>query len=215
MKFLAWHLGLGDAIAFADLAVRLADGEPMLVPCYTHNVMSVRSLFVDHPNIGICDPMDPVIVKFCIEKKDIINLGHYSGIKRKKGEDMVEWVYRTAGLRVEDRTFDVVNMACMAVDQIPFGDFSHLSHDDPERGFVIREDQRTPPMNTMMVERSDASIFRYAHAVGIARSIDCIDSSFLHLVEQLQPTGKLFYHKYARPHSESYRTLRHNWTVIE
>lgn len=54
MKFLAWHLGLGDAIAFADLAVRIADGGPMLVPCYAHNVVSVKSLFVNHPNVELC-----------------------------------------------------------------------------------------------------------------------------------------------------------------
>lgn len=217
MKFLAWHLGLGDAIAFADLAVRIADGGPMLVPCYAHNVVSVKSLFVNHPNIGICDPMDPVIVKFGIEKKDIVNLGHYSGVHRKEGEDMVEWVYRTAGMDPTTRfDSDVVANAAKSVDQHYICAHCSLRHEDAKRGFVIDRNRfRGSDLNQVDVMNDGTSILRFAKFIKNAPMIDCIDSSFLHLVEQLWPTGKLFYHKYARPHSESYRTLRHNWTVIE
>ena len=198
MKFLAWHLGLGDAIACADLAVRLADGEQMFVPCYAHNEVSVRSIFVNHPNIGICDPLDPVIVKFGIERKDIIDLGSYSGIPRKEGEDMVEWMYRTAGMDPATR-FDSQMVAKAAHGYGTYFVTGHaiLVHQDNDRGFVT--DRKYIPVGNVVGVNSAAgkSILAWWKSIETAAEIHCIDSSVLHLVEQLQPTGKLFYHKYA------------------
>lgn len=214
MKFLAWHMGLGDAIAFAELAVNLADGEPMMVLCWRKNEVSVRSLFVNHPNIGtvVVDSDAEVVQMGTLD--NAINIGHYSGIPRNYGEDLIEWVYRTAGV-VHEFRFDqgVVAKACERMGQILIStQFPWpLIHDDKERGFVIRE--QVPDYWKSL--HDEGSILRWRDTIQAAPEIHCIDSALLHLVEQLQPTGKLFYHKYARPGSENYRTLRHNWTVLE
>lgn len=217
MRFLAWHLGLGDAIAFADLAVRIADGEPLLVPVLFHNEDSVESLFIDHPNInfGFFDS-GASFDKFVQDTDyELIRLGHYSGIPRTECEDMIEWIYRTAGInpvtRWED---DVVFKASKSVRRRTIGTALSWYHEDTDRGFVI-DRSRVPGGCHQSFGNNGESILRYVWLIRSALRIDCIDSAFLHLVEQLQPTGKLFYHKYARPNSEAYRTLRHQWTVLE
>lgn len=224
MKFLAIHLGLGDAIAFADLAVRIADGEPMIFPCWGKNIVSVKSLFVDHPNIevhAIRNDMD-LLSSSLMAGKQWIGVGHYSRNPHidRDGQDMVEWVYRTAGIDPATR-FDsgLVSKAAKHVEQCglvtPEDGVRIIAHQDGSRGFVIAHEYLIGDDRHLEYIKFDPhrSILRYALALERAAEVHCIDSSILHLVEQVQPTGKLFYHRYPRQHSENHR-LRHDWLVL-
>ena len=225
MKYLQWHMGLGDAIAFADLAVRIADGSPMVVPCYDKNAVSVQSIFVNNPNI-IVTPIDgnlDVAADF-----EMVRLGCYSGMPRNEGEDMIEWVYRTAGRDHRERFDDGVVMKASA--EWPHGQLTdvqvkpqtpehyHFIHKDDERGFSIDPRKNGPAWWEGICKpkyHPSVSILAWCQLLVDAKYVHCIDSAFLHLAEQLRPRGELFYHKYARPGSESYNTLRHKWTVLE
>lgn len=217
MRFLAWHMGLGDAIAFAQLAVDLSGGERLVVPCWERNEISVRCLFAAHPNIHVF-VITPEEEKEMALTTDAIRIGCYSEMQRLAGEDSIEWVYRTAGKDLSTR-FDgkIVEKACRDTIQLERPHHRHsLIHDDAKRGFFI--DRKYTSYPDIVIEDSahqQCPITSWMNLILTQPEIHCIDSSVLHLVEQLEPEGKLFYHKYARPGSESYNTLRHNWTILE
>lgn len=98
-------------------------------------------------------------------------------------------------------------------------DLDHYAfvHDDASRSFAIDERYVGCP-----IIRPDTnqftSVLRYSRLIENADEIHVIDSSFFHLVEQLQPKGKLFFHRYVRrvyPAVWGDYETRHNWTVLE
>ncbi len=233
MRFLNWHMGLGDAIAFADLAVRIADGEPMYVPCWDRNLLSVASIFINHQNITAVPILNSDDLKALTGLHDAICIGHYSGHERRLDEDFVQWCYRTASssegivFHLADR-FDneVVKKAAHAwkpgqltdvqvKPQTP--DHYHFIHQDRERGFNIDPRKNGPAWWEGVCQpehHPSVSILAWSQLLENAKYVHAIDSAFLHLAEQLRPTGKMHYHRYARPGSEDYHTLRHNWNIL-
>lgn len=230
MKFLAWHMGLGDAIAFADLAVRIADGDKLIIPCWEHNEMSVRSIFVNHPNIEVLSTKrdigdDQVHVEMS-QGADVYRLGHHSYVPRRFDEDMIQWIYRTAGRDPRERFENEVVRKAAA--KWPHGQLTDVQvrpqmspyyfvHEDPYRGFIIdinKDGTRWWGGICRPTYHRHASILAWCGLLENAKYVQVIDSAFLHLTEQLNPKGKLFYHHYARPNSENYRTLRHHWNII-
>lgn len=226
MRFLAWHCGLGDSIAFAELAVVIANGEELTVPCWATNEVSVNSIFIHYPNIQVRVVESDYEVQTLARDPNAIRIGHYSGIPRKEGEDMVEWVYRTAGMdpatRFDNREVADAAYSYCVINYVPSPTGTVLIHEDIDRGFRIDRRRipnqvRTPfvwSVNDPRMQDPTRSILGWASAIMGSSEIHCIDSSFLHLVEQLQPTGKLFYHKYARVGSLDYH-FRHKWKVLQ
>lgn len=223
MKLIMSHLGLGDHIAFADLIVRLADGKDAALPCWQHNEVSVKSIFVNHPNIKVVPILTDLDTDQLADDCDEhVLLGYYSNMPREEGEDSIQWVYRTAGMDPSVRfENDVVRKATDKEGQItksgvsmPSGLYSFV-HRDMERGFDM--DHSLIPIKNRLYPypSTGAPILAWATILSEANEVHVIDSAFLHLSEQLNPRGKLVYHKYARPNSESYKTLRHPWTVLQ
>lgn len=216
MKLIQSHLGNGDLLAFADLIVRLADGERAMLTCWEENMVNAKSIFINHPNIEPFPAQDIALIDQAYQP-EWIKLGHYSGVPRLEGEDMIEFVYRTAGRDHRERfENEVVRKATEKVGwhYAPSWTKLILVHDDESRSFKI-DPSHFPSGNVLLANDFGLSILAYWRAIEMAAEIHCIDSAFLHLAEQLQPQGKLFYHAYARPSSESYNTLRHPWVVLE
>ena len=228
MRLIIPHLGLGDLIAFADLITKLAGGKHAVVPCWEHNEISAKSIFVNHKNIHVV-PMTSTMEldQLANETPFRIGMGHYSDCPRMDGEDMIEWVYRSVNMDPAERFEDgVVEKAAERVAQRDIEAVlnhtkasMHFVHNDRNRGFIIDPRKHGPAWweGPYLPVNDGRSILSYCDLMKELPFIHCIDSAFLHLAEQLplQDHQQLFYHKYARPGSEGYNTLRHPWKVLE
>lgn len=218
MKHLNWHLGLGDAIICAGMAVELAKihGE-IEVPAKTENMRSVQSFFHHHPEIHV--------VQSGFTPSDSINIGHYSGKPHLEGESFDEWLYRTAEIPFEKRWDSCpIEKAAKEYRRNDMEAFKAAPivfiHDDAEREFSIDWDRIPFPDEFIPVSPKPspdrASILWLCEFLFQAKQIHVIDSCFLHLVESLQVQADLFLHRYARkPHMTALDEpkLRKNWTI--
>lgn len=217
MIFIAWHLGLGDAIACSAIVNKLSNDYLVTIPCWEHNKISVESFFTGNHKVHIM-----VVENDRLLQEDsvtgnyynrVLRLGHYNkDLPQLPGEDFVQWFYRQAGMTMEDKErYCPIKEAINSDHQVdmPKKGISFI-HQDNERGFIINK----PNIEYVMPENIGGSILKYCSALQEAKEIHCIDSSFLHLVECLPVKGKKFYHKYARPESTDYKYLK-NWEVIE
>lgn len=220
MIFVAWHLGLGDAIACAAIVAKLAQsGDNITVPSWERNIKSVESLFVNYPNVKVekVKPED-IGTRFFYEK---IRFGVYNKkLPQLPDEDFVQWFYRQAGMDISEKEkYCPIKEAVTHTSQFARFDFDNLNisfcHEDRERDFKINKDLiKTERLFEVSAVPKEGSILTYANSLIKAPQVHCIDSSFLHLAEALNVKGKKFYHKYARPNSTDFKYLK-GWEVIE
>ena len=217
------HLGLGDAIVSGGLAVAKAMSHGGLrFPCWKHNEPSVKSFFVNYPEIEVV-PIDRDDLEGILhQEKNAIFCGHYSGEPALEDEGFDAWIYRTAGESLDLRwELDPVVDAMAAVSQRPSSrPIKYFIHDDPRRDFSITKNrvhqEGVQPWPNNDCEEKCNSILEYAYWLKKAESIHVINSAFLHLAESLPTTGSLYLHAYARPHSRiDMPRLNKKWTVIE
>lgn len=218
-KKLVWHLGLGDAIICAGIAVKLAQEHgDLAVYCWRHNLISVQSFFVNHPEITVI-PLDSE-AEFPNSGPEVIHLGYFNKeLPRLQGENFDDWFFRQAGMTSEEvRSFCPITKIWNLPEYVErvssFKDQQNYAflHQDESRGFKIDLDRIEIPV--MLPRNKKFSILENVILMSLATEIHCIDSSFLHLADRVFTTGKLFYHKYARPNSENI-TLTKNWTIYE
>lgn len=212
---IAIHLGLGDAIVCAPIIAKYAqENEVIEIPCWKHNEVSVKSFFINYPNVKVI----PLIKVFEFPFMDScdLKLGHYnSDLPQLPNEDFVQWFYRQANFDINEKDkycpiFEASEGMCTPAK---FMNEKLFIHDDYKRGFIIKIDGFECHRPNLITNPED-TILIHSEALINAKEIHCIDSSFLHLVECLPTTGDLFYHKYARPHSPDYKYLYKNWQVI-
>lgn len=217
MIFVAWHLGLGDAIACAAIVAKLAEsGEQIVVPCFDKNEVSVKSFFVNYPNVTVRKESDKTQLPI-LEDNKVLNLGFYNkAISQLPEEDFVQWFYRQAGMDISEKEiYCPIKKASGKTGQFNkvhiIGD--KILHEDKQRGFIINLPGMGRMRNVLEVTYTEKSILSYAENLYHYKEIHCIDSSFIHLAEALGVTGKKFYHKYARPNSTDFKYLK-NWNVL-
>lgn len=221
MKTLIWHLGLGDAIICAPIAVKLAQfHRGLAVPCWRRNLLSVKVLFVDYPEIEVF-PIDSE-AELPNTSPETILMGYYNkGLPRLEGENFDLWFFRQMDMDiVKDQEFCPIRKMFSVPKYIevidgPIGDEKPylFIHEDLDRGFLIHP-ERLPALPHVKPRDKSFSILENAIMISLADEVHCIDSSFLHLTEKVPTRGKLFYHKYARPNSENI-TFSKPWTILE
>ncbi len=227
MKIL-WHLGLGDAIACAAIVAKYASENKVVeIPCWKHNEFSVKSFFVNHPNVKI-QPIkefdEKIGSEFFLEwaKDANLKLGFYDHVRlvnqnpQLDSEDFIQWFYRQAGMPISEKDkFCPIFEASKSAEKTPLGFLNNYQfvHFDSERPYLKDLSKVNPSLDIVMPNK-ERSILSYVDILINAKEIHCIDSSFMHLVECLPTTGKLFYHKYARPNSVDYKYLKKDWVVI-
>lgn len=229
MKVL-YHLGLGDAIATAAIIQKLSEENGHVeIPCWRKNWLSVKSLFGFNGNV-LVKKFDSEWEVLSWGKDADLRLGHYKHEDpQKDNEDFVQWFYRQAGLNISEKAkyCPIANAAI----QFPFYRWGVLKdgrhtydinlfmyHDDASRGFVIPNKKGKPNYDQCTINMNhykDETILQWHDLIKNAKEIHCIDSSVLHLVECLPTNAKLFYHKYARPHSTDYKHFTKNWEIIK
>jgi hypothetical protein len=216
--------GMGDALAFAGLCVYLSRFHgKVFFPCNPKNELSVRSVFVHHPEIEVIG-LDtgktmakkggslPPVISLVFDARDVF--------ASDSTLDMYQRVYEKFDVPYSARWDDSpIPEAVKSARQqpVPKGKYVFI-HSDPSRGYDISTD-RLPAYIPRVYARQipGMSILSYAEVIEHAEEIHCIDSAFFHLSEQLHPRGKLFLHRSARstyvPVLKDYMT-RHNWIII-
>lgn len=208
MQTINWHLGLGDAIICAPIAIKYLN--PGYVMSTQGNFISVDSIF-QGTDVGVHVVKD----KFPVDGA-ALNLGHY-GIPREEGESFDRWFFRQAGMDITDRSLcPITNGAWKETEQhrIEARDFIFL-HEDSERGFFVNRDKL--PMKVIVTPYAKMeSILAYSELIINAKEVHVIDSVFLHLADRLPCKGKLFWHRYARANEDTKGLyLKQNWTIYE
>lgn len=213
MRKIGVHLGCGDAIAMAGLIVKLAGDDHLEVPCWQHNEVTVKSIFINHPNIHVV----PVESEAGFNDRDI-RLGYFNQeMPPYSDEDHITWMYRQAGVPFHEHMLDrTIQKAVERIPQykVPPVDHFKFIHDDASRGYAITKVYDDPSMFNNIYSKD--SILSYAKWLREAEAIHVIDSSFLHLADLVYTTGELFWHRYARPytHLSDYK-FRKSWKIID
>lgn len=215
--YIQWHMGLGDAIICAPIAVKYASMyEKVYVPAYDHNAESVRSFFNNYPNIE-------VVPHYLKVQAQVLNLGMYAkGFPIEPGESFDEWFYRQAGLEIEDKArFNPFPEAAKRVDtktNIPdnITDLVFV-HDDITRDFIIDKTLLPEGNKYSPFCNYQRSALSFHKAIAKAKEIHCIDSSFLHLCDALPTNGKLYWHQYARRYESPLHDVKltKDWEIIK
>lgn len=214
MIYLDWHLGLGDAIICNGLVRHLAKSEALVVPCYEHNLPTVRHMFSDMENVMVL----PVTGDAPPDRKTYPNVVS-CGMRHPRWGSVEPWdraFYEFAGVPF-DAKWDLFHVpesgSELFTHALPLG----VLHDDVARDISI-DLVRLPKLDFYRLRPVTSLLTDWRWRIMAAPEIHVIDSAPMHLVELLPTTGKLFYHKYARAkgnrqHSDA--TLRKDWTVIE
>jgi hypothetical protein len=193
------RLGLGDSITLAGAMVELArQYEGARVPAVPRYMESVRSFYVDHPEIEVY-PVEgePPLEAFEVVGK-ALRIGHY-GARVEGIMTTPEFNYAQLGIPYRHRWDSCpIEKAAQKVEQLEWinrgGDMVFL-HDDPTRGLIIT---RGRPRDCYRPVDCGGSILRYCTLISHAREVHVIDSSFLHLTESIETCGALYLHGYAK-----------------
>jgi hypothetical protein len=212
--YLDWNLGLGDAIICNGLVRWLARerGRNLILPCYQQNRASVEAMFADLPEAM------PVLHDGRFvghENEETLSIG-LSNPRWGEVQPFDRAFYEFAGVPF-DAKWDLFHIpedhrgtGCTSPRVILF-------HEDRERGFMIDRNRLTAGVRCQVIPTTPR-ITDWRYMIRDAAEIHCIDSAVMHLAELLPTTGKLFYHKYARPAAERQHVdaiFRKDWTVLE
>lgn len=221
MKYVLWHLGLGDAIICAGLiAALIKQHEKLILPVKPENMVSVKAIFKNFPNVEFFeltnDEMASLFFLRATEEQSI-RLGWYGDEDPREGESFDAWFYRQAGVDFNAR-WDLNPLRDYIGDNDTVGPKTYaFIHDSFERGFNIPRNKIYTPFE-VVPKIHPSGILHYAKAIRNAAEIHVIDSAFLHLVESLPTMGKLYLHRYPRPETNTVfdlPKLRKPWIIYE
>ena len=191
-------------------------------PCRRKDFNSVRSFFLLQPKIEVVpiDTESPHPDNRGIKQgSEDLRLGFYSSYGMDKGTSFAQNFYRQAGVSYD------VRWDCCPIQEVVETFYgcdlqgSYFFHEDKDRAFRI---------NYMHVHGDEDSSWCYAYPskssllcyapIMKTADIHVIDGPFLHLAESIETTGRLFYHKYARPLSACWSDVdcptRKKWNVL-
>lgn len=202
-----WHLGLGDAIICAPIVIRyLSDGD--FIQSTHQNQLSVHSMFLNH---GIEVTTEP-------KGEPVLRLGYESNIPMRDGESFDRWFFRQAGMDISDRSLcPITNGVWRKTEQLPVPEEEYIFvHHDSSRGFTMDLNKIRDVPRIVFPYHRGQSILAYADIINNASEVHCIDSSFLHLADRLNPKGRLVWHRYPRAYKITKGLYqKHKWEIIE
>lgn len=225
---LVTHIGAGDGILQTGLAVGLLDRyEEIAFPCYPQYESTFKSIFISEPRISIYTvpriegedwgsprdhTYDAAIESAGLRGRPHIRAGIYAG--RGIGWDFSKSFYEHVDLPYEYRwrRCPIRSVSFLADPiRIPVWDPKHTNrrifiHEDPSRNFNAHRAPRSGDVFSPDAKDIGVSMLSYARIINTADEIHCIDSAFFHLVDSLDPVGKLYLHCYARwPRGRDFR----------
>lgn len=222
--YLDFNLGLGDAIIQNGLVRTLAKERDVFVPCWAHNFPTVSHMFSDLEQVAVMVvegdgiPTSEQLASYGARDMEILSVGiNYHG-----PIDCGRWdenFYLRADVPFDAKWgwFHVPT----SNSEFPVGIQGKflLMHDDPRRDFTIARSMFEDMNRRAVIKVEERGLLTdWRRHILEAGQIHVIDSSFMHLVELMPTTGKLFYHKYARAQGSRQHTdavLRKDWRVYE
>lgn len=224
--WLRTSLGMGDFIALSGAAVELAKIHGSLkIPCLAHNLISVRDLFRNYPEIEVNEikmyPDKTWTMKEIAEPGTNLVLGVEVIDPRDSTVDCYEYLYRKLGIDYDARWSSCpLEQACYRVDQcVSPHEVYAFAHQDSRSLFKLEkfnEETRKLPV-TLPITPEPVSILSFAEIMVMAKEIHVIDSAFFWMAEHLPCGGKRFLHRYAKKQylpvwSDFER--RQDWTIV-
>jgi hypothetical protein len=232
--FIYHHLGLGDHIVCNGMVRELIKNvDNAYLFCKGHNKTSVEYMYRDCKNLTIIiggddlahtmtasNPKNSIVVGG--RGKDCPRLDSLG--KAVNGEvDFVQTFYRQAGVPLGNRynswSLDRdTNAEKELYDKFGISDGEEyiFVHDDSSRDFEILSDKLPTDIKIVRPQKGYTGVMpHYAGLIENAKEVHCIDSSFRLLTDQLNPKGKLYFHKYSRK-SDGWvvPTTKLDWTTI-
>ena len=201
MYLIHHHLGLGDHIICNGLVRQLAKVKDVTLAVKHKNLANVCRMFNDIP-----------IEYYLIDKdKSTGNIGWCFGGDKRINFD--EAFYKHAKIDFQerwnsfyiDRDFGAENKLC---DYLNLPEKFCLVHNTSSSQKIDIKINTDLPIVYMEKTPIEKSMFDWMLVVELASEIHCINSSFIHLVDSMQPEAKLYFHD-DRPHLKFSRKL--NW----
>lgn len=208
--FLAWHLGLGDALICNGLVRKLCElHDTVTVPSKYHNVPTVKHMFSDLDQVHVMPVNGDKEMLWHAARNDSLRLGLHS----KEGLRRVGWdrqFYEQAGVSFEERWIGF-QVPSIPQEKVAVADYCFV-HQDPTRGFTI--DKRRLPQLPRVEPHRTPTLFGWMDALANAQEIHCIDSCFAILADSIPcKADRYVLHLYAR--NDNRPSYRKNWTVLK
>lgn len=235
--YVVHHLGLGDHIICAAIFRSFhATGNRYVLPVKRRNARSLAALLSDLDSFRLqvlpdrlADGLMQIQAGLHLARGlPVLRLGWTGAdfLSPLSSRSFDEEFYRQAGLSFDLRWVRALPESTQRNKKGLLERFGLTArqyafvHDDPTRSFGIRPESLPRELQIFRPRKEfGLSILDYAEIIDSAGEIHCIDSSFLSLVESLQPTAEKYLHVYARSHSaENPRflpTLRLPWIHIK
>jgi hypothetical protein len=216
------HLGLGDHIICNGLVRNICKnpGNYFLFS-KTHNTPSVEFMFRDLKNLKVINVKDDYEIPNILKLKpgSLIKIGH-ENLPFVKNFNKCTWdeaFYLQLGVEFKERweSFYFEPNETKEDDL-----FKKLNPNDEPYCLIHNKDSSgvdridyskiNNDLMKVVVEKSD-TIFDYKKLIENATEIHCVDSSFKHLVESLNTSATLFYHKnynFRNTSSEPHKTRK-------
>ena len=217
------HQGLGDAVVCNSLVREYCKNNTHVTYfCKKPYYESVGYMLRDIKNIKVL-PIDEDYINSYIHQNNFDNVVRIGFSNLTPFVEFDKQMYEQAGLEHNLRWDGFYLKRNLQAEDIVYKNFINSDepyifiHEDVSRDYVINRSY-IQNKNIRVIEPSwfTDNIFLYAKIIENATEVHCIDSSFLNLVEHLQPKGKLFYHKYARPLANIVNspTVKKDWDII-
>ena len=210
-KYLYPHIGLGDLIICNGLIRACCKKfDKITTFCKPWDATSVKFMFRDVSNLEILELDDPgarkVVESQPLEQQVILGLHGPNPIRPKSfetGSTFDELFYQQVGLDFNKRWSEFYVERDVKKEKEFFntlnlteGEYIFV-HDDHSRGFRISDD-RIVNKNLKVFRPSKEltdNVFDYCYLIENAKEIHCMDSTFKHITDSLNPSAeKLFYH---------------------
>lgn len=215
------HLGLGDHIICNGLVRNFANNNHSVsLYCKFHNIPSVSVMFQDLKNLNIVGVNNDEEIRSNPQQNTIIS---GIGIGGQSYDDCLwdESFYRNVNLNFDlswsnfsyKKNINEDNLLFdHLVQSAPYAFVHDTGSDGISRIDYTKINPRLPIVRPS--EKHKSNIFAYAKIILMAAEIHCINSSFIHLIDRIDTTGTLFYHKNIKLRPYSNFKLKKSWIVI-
>lgn len=229
MKYICQHLGIGDHIITNGLVRTIIEnGNPneeytmFVKPEY---IKSVGFMFRDIDKLKFIEGSAESAIDFLrsnnINTNDIIYAG-FHWVDRY-GSNFEENFYKQNNIDFEnkwhkfhlDRDIDRENTL---YDKFKINEDYIFLHDDTSRGFIIDSSKIPSDIRIIRPDKNEYgysdNIFDYIKIIENAKSVHCIESSFLHIIDIMNLNNNIFLHSYSRIHPEIFFMPKYKNTKI-
>lgn len=200
-------LGLGDAIIINGMIHTLAEKWTVHIPCYIHNLPSVKAMFMKAN----------VIIHPVRTHEEGVNIGEKFSERLLLGYEGKDFdvkhfdrsFYDQAGMDFDlSWTAFKCPEAKNQVPSTPYPECRIFVHDDSSRGFKIDMEGVRP------VKMDGTTMFDWVPVIQHAEEIHCIDSCFALLTDRIPTKAKRkVIHRHARPNPHE-QTYRNGWEIL-